>query len=83
MLVIALMFGEVVQILAGMTDIRYHETGKDGLHHYGVLWFTVSTAKSVSLSTSIQSHVLLDASINVVYAAFSLMGYLTRPEISP
>lgn len=78
-LVIALMFGGVVQILAGITDIRYHEQlGGTALTMYGFFWLTVSTAKLVSASTSIHFHMLLYAPINVVYAAFSaVMVYLT------
>jgi uncharacterized protein len=78
-LVIALMFGGVVQILAGITDIRYHEQlGGTALTMYGFFWLTVSTAKLVSASTSVHFHMLLYAPINIVYAAFStVMVYLT------
>ncbi|WP_447984721.1 acetate uptake transporter [Nitrospira sp. Nam74] len=78
-LVIALLFGGLVQILAGITDIRYHEQlGGTALTMYGFFWLTVSTAKLVSASTSIHFHMVLYAPINVVYAAFSaVMVYLT------
>jgi len=79
MLVIALMFGGVVQILAGITDIRYHEQlGGTALTMYGFFWTTVCIAKLVSESTSFHLDQVLYAPINFVYAAFSfVMVYLT------
>ena len=78
-LVIALIFGGIVQILAGITDIRYHEQlGGTALTMYGFFWLTVSTAKLVSEGTSFNLDMVLYAPINVVYAAFSaVMIYLT------
>jgi len=78
-LVIALIFGGVVQILAGITDIRYHEQlGGTALTMYGFFWLTVCTAKLVSESTSFHLDMVLYAPINFVYAAFSaVMVYLT------
>jgi uncharacterized protein len=78
-LVIALVFGGVVQILAGITDIRYHEQlGGTALTMYGFFWLTVSTAKLVSAGASFNFHMVLFAPINMVYAAFSaVMVYLT------
>ncbi|MFO0705935.1 MAG: acetate uptake transporter [Nitrospira sp.] len=78
-LVIALMFGGIVQILAGITDIRYHEQlGGTALTMYGFFWTTVCIAKLVSESTSFRLDQVLYAPINVVYAAFSaVMIYLT------
>lgn len=78
-LVIALIFGGIVQILAGITDIRYHEQlGGTALTMYGFFWLTVCTAKLVSESTSFHLDMVLYAPINFVYAAFSLvMVYLT------
>ena len=78
-LVIALIFGGIVQILAGITDIRYHEQlGGTALTMYGFFWLTVCTAKLVSESTSFHLDMVLYAPINLVYAAFSLvMVYLT------
>src|SRR5512135_2699339 len=52
-LVIALVFGGLVQVLAGITDIRYNEQlGGTALTMYGFFWLTVSTAKLVSVSTT-------------------------------
>jgi hypothetical protein len=78
-LVIALIFGGLVQILAGITDIRYHEQlGGTALTMYGFFWLTVCVAKLVSESTSFHLDMVLFAPINFVYAAFSLvMVYLT------
>jgi uncharacterized protein len=78
-LVIALVFGGIVQILAGITDIRYHEQlGGTALTMYGFFWLTVCTAKLVSASTSYHLDMILYAPINLVYAAFSaVMVYLT------
>jgi len=78
-LVIALIFGGVVQILAGITDIRYHEQlGGTALTMYGFFWLTVCTAKLVSESTSFHLDMVLYVPIDLVYAAFSgVMVYLT------
>ena len=78
-LVIALAFGGIVQILAGMTDIRYHEQlGGTALTMYGFFWTTVCTAKLVSASTNFQLDMVLFAPINLVYFLFStVMVYLT------
>lgn len=78
-LVIALLFGGIVQILAGITDIRYHEQlGGTALTMYGFFWTTVCTAKLVSASTTFQLSMVLYAPINFIYFMFSaVMVYLT------
>ncbi|MEY4705236.1 MAG: hypothetical protein RL042_1438 [Nitrospirota bacterium] len=78
-LVIALAFGGIVQILAGLTDIRYHEQlGGTALTMYGFFWTTVCTAKLVSASNNFQPDMVLFAPINLVYFFFSaVMVYLT------
>jgi succinate-acetate transporter protein len=78
-LVIALAFGGIVQILAGITDIRYHEQlGGTALTMYGFFWTTICTAKLVGESTSFHFDQVLYAPINMVYAVFSVvMVYLT------
>ncbi len=78
-LVIALAFGGIVQILAGITDIRYHEQlGGTALTMYGFFWTTVCTAKLVSEGTSFHLDMVLYAPINIVYCLFSaVMVYLT------
>ncbi len=78
-LVIALVFGGLVQVLAGVADIRYHEQlGGTALTMYGFFWLTVSTAQLVSVSTSFHFDGTLFVPINLVYAFFSaVMVYLT------
>lgn len=78
-LVIALIFGGIVQILAGITDIRYHEQlGGTALTMYGFLWTTLCIAKLLGSGTSYNFDQVLYAPINIVYTVFSLvMVYLT------
>ncbi len=78
-LVIALIFGGIVQLLAGITDIRYNEQlGGTALTMYGFLWITLCSVKLVSTSSTFQFDATLYAPINLVYAAFSaVMVYLT------
>ena len=78
-LVIALIFGGIVQVLAGITDIRYNEQlGGTALTMYGFLWITLCTVKLVSASTTFQFDAVLYAPINLVYAVFSgVMIFLT------
>ena len=78
-LVVALVFGGLVQILAGVVDIRYNEQlGGTALTMYGFFWFTVYTAQLVSATTTIQFDGTLFIPINVVYVFFSaVMVYLT------
>ena len=79
MLVIALVFGGVVQLLAGITDIRYNEQlGGTALTMYGFFWLTVSTAKLLSASTSVHFDGALFIPIELLYLVFSAaMIYLT------
>ncbi len=78
-LVIALMFGGVVQVLAGITDIRYNEQlGGTALTMYGFLWITLCTVKLVSASSTFHFDAVLYLPINLVYAVFSgVMVFLT------
>ncbi|MBS0169028.1 MAG: acetate uptake transporter [Nitrospira sp.] len=78
-LVIALIFGGIVQVLAGITDIRYNEQlGGTALTMYGFLWITLCTVKLVSASSTFQFDAVLYAPINLVYAVFSaVMVFLT------
>lgn len=78
-LVIALIFGGIVQLLAGITDIRYNEQlGGTALTMYGFLWITLCTVKLVSASSTFQFDAVLYAPINLVYAVFSgVMIFLT------
>ena len=78
-LVIALVFGGLVQVLAGVADIRYNEQlGGTALTMYGFFWFTVSLAQLVSMSTTFHFYGALFVPINLVYVLFSAtMVYLT------
>lgn len=78
-LVIALVFGGLVQLLAGVADIRYNEQlGGTALTMYGFFWLTVSTAKLLSESTSFHFDGALYVPIKLVYLVFSaVMIYLT------
>jgi hypothetical protein len=78
-LVIALVFGGLVQVLAGVADIRYNEQlGGTALTMYGFFWFTVSLAQLVSMSTTFHFDGALFVPINLVYVLFSAtMVYLT------
>ena len=78
-LVIALVFGGLVQMLAGIADIRYHEQlGGTALTMYGFFWFTVSLAQLVSMGTTFHFDSALFIPINLVYVFFSaVMVYLT------
>ena len=78
-LVIALVFGGLVQVLAGITDIRYNEQlGGTALTMYGFFWVTASTAELLSESTSFHFDGMLYIPIDLVYLVFSaVMIYLT------
>src|SRR5687768_11667815 len=65
-LVIALIFGGIVQLLAGITDIRYNEQlGGTALTMYGFLWITLCSVKLVSTSSTFQFDATLYAPINL------------------
>jgi succinate-acetate transporter protein len=78
-LVIALVFGGLVQMLAGITDIRYNEQlGGTALTMYGFFWVTVSAAKLLSEGTAFHFDGMLYIPIDLVYLVFSaVMIYLT------
>lgn len=78
-LVVTLVFGGIVQLLAGITDIRYNEQlGGTALTMYGFFWLTVSTTKLLSESTSLQFGGTLYIPVGLVYLVFSaVMIYLT------
>lgn len=78
-LVVGLVFGGLVQMLAGIADIRYNEQlGGTALTMYGFFWLTVSTAKLLSESTSFHFDGALYVPIKLVYLVFSaVMIYLT------
>lgn len=77
--VIAMVFGGLVQLLAGVTDIRYNEQlGGTALTMYGFYWLTVFGAELLSESTAFNFDGLLYVPIKLVYLFFSaIMVYLT------
>lgn len=77
--VIAMVFGGLVQMLAGLTDIRYNEQlGGTALTMYGFYWLTVFGAELVSESTAFHFDGYLYVPIKLVYLIFSaVMVYLT------
>jgi uncharacterized protein len=77
--VIAMVFGGLVQMLAGVTDIRYNEQlGGTALTMYGFYWLTVFGAELVSESTAFHFDGYLYVPIKLVYLLFSaVMVYLT------
>lgn len=77
--VIAMVFGGLVQLLAGVTDIRYNEQlGGTALTMYGFYWLTVFGAELLSESTAFNFDGLLYVPIKLVYLFFSaVMVYLT------
>ena len=77
--VIAIIFGGMVQLLAGFTDIRYNEQlGGTALTMYGFYWLTVFGSELLSESTAFNFDGLLYVPIKLVYLIFSaVMVYLT------
>lgn len=57
---IAMVFGGLVQLLAGFTDIRYNEPlGGTALTRYGFYWLTVFGSELLSESTAFNFNGLL------------------------
>lgn len=78
-MIIALAFGGLMQFLAGIAIIRFHEPLCGvALATYGFFWITVCTAKLVSAGTTFQLSPVLYAQLNFVYFVFSaVMVYFT------
>lgn len=78
-LVIALLFCGLVQVLADITDICYKEQlGGTALTMYGFFWVTVSSAGLLSTGTSFHFDDMLYIPIDLIYLIFSaVMLYLT------
>lgn len=78
-MIIALAFGGLVQILAGIASIRFHEPFCGvALATYGFFWITACTAKLVSAGTTFHLSPVLYAQLNFVYFVLSaVMVYLT------
>ena len=78
-MIVVLAFGGLVQFLAGIASIRFHEPFCGvALTTYGFFWITVCTAKLVSAGTTFQLSPVPYAQLNVVYFVFAaVMVYLT------
>lgn len=79
MSIICLMFGGIVQIVAGVIDVRYHDQlGGTALTMYGFYWTTMFTVKILGLAEGLHWDNVLFIPIVGTYAVFSgLMIYLT------
>lgn len=77
--VVCLVFGGIVQLLAGIVDIRYHEQlGGTALTMYGFYWTTVFTLKVIGIANGCQWDDVCFLPLVSIYAGFSaLMIYLT------
>ena len=77
--IICLIFGGLVQIIAGSIDVKHHDQlGGTVLTMYGFFWTTVFTIKILNLSQGFHWDEILFLPIVVVYFLFSaVMVYLT------
>ena len=77
--IICLVFGGLVQIVAGMIDVRYHDQlGGTALTMYGFYWTTVFIIKILGLVEGFHWDNILFFPLVVIYAIFSaIMVYLT------
>ena len=77
--IICLMFGGIVQIVAGILDVRYHDQlGGTALTMYGFYWTTNFTVKVLGLVEGFHWDNVLFLPLVAIYAIFSsIMIYLT------
>ena len=77
--IICLIFGGLVQVVAGMVDVRYHDQlGGTALTMYGFYWTSIFTVKTLGLVEGFHWDNVLFIPIVAIYAIFSLvMIYLT------
>ncbi len=77
--IICLMFGGIVQVVAGLVDIRYHDQlGGTALTMYGFYWTSTFIVKILGLVEGFHWDNVLFIPIVAVYATFSaVMIYLT------
>jgi uncharacterized protein len=84
-LVIALVFGGLIQVLAGDCLSSIQRTAwRDGTHNVWLYWITVSIAQLISMRTTFHFDSPLFVPIDLVYVCFSaVMVYLTayRPVV--
>jgi succinate-acetate transporter protein len=77
--IICLIFGGIVQVIAGMVDIKYHDQlGGTALTMYGFYWTSIFVVKILGLVEGFHWDNVLFIPIVAVYAIFSaVMIYLT------
>lgn len=77
--IICLIFGGLVQVVAGMVDIKYHDQlGGTALTMYGFYWTSIFIVKILGLVEGFHWDNVLFLPIVTIYAIFSLvMIYLT------
>lgn len=77
--IICLMFGGIVQVVAGMVDIKYHDQlGGTALTMYGFYWTSVFIIKILGLAEGFHWDNILFLPVVGIYAIFSaIMIYLT------
>jgi len=77
--VICLIFGGIVQVVAGSIDIKHHDQlGGTALTMYGYFWVTVFTIKILDLTQGFHWDEILFLPIVTIYFLFSaIMIYLT------
>ncbi len=77
--IICLIFGGIIQVVAGMVDIRYHDQlGGTALTMYGFYWTSIFIVKTLGLVEGFHWDNILFLPIVTIYAIFSLvMIYLT------
>ncbi|MBI2996501.1 MAG: acetate uptake transporter [Candidatus Melainabacteria bacterium] len=77
--IICLIFAGIVQVVAGIVDIRYHDQlGGTALTMYGFYWTSIFTVKILGLVEGFRWDNVLFIPIVAIYAIFSaVMIYLT------
>ena len=77
--IICLIFGGLVQVVAGLVDIRYHDQlGGTALTMYGFYWTSIFIVKTLGLVEGFHWDNILFLPIVAIYAIFSfVMLYLT------
>jgi len=77
--IMGLIFGGIVQIVAGMVEVRYdQQLGGTALTMYGFLWVGISILGILEATTSFEPHGYLEIPLIGTFALFSaVMIYLT------
>jgi len=77
--IMALIFGGIVQIVAGFVEVRYdQQLGGTALTMYGFLWVGISTLGILEATTNFEPHPYIEIPLIATFACFSaVMIYLT------